>query len=305
MDVQNPLVPNPRMWGPIIDAFKPTKFFAWVGLCCLAIPLFAVGVVCQKADGRLQVFMGVLLFALCSIAGVSVILLLFTTTEWTLSGMLAQRWNPLSYLACYCVSALCYFGSGIICATYVIHDMNGHNEKLHIAVFSTTSLIIASLILIFPDVVKKTPAELGMTPTHFAHVHVVPENVPLFSPTIFPCIPLKFMSPIHMLLVAIGAVFGYYCMVDFLLGVPDDHFADLNVIAVMSCLISGGVTLIIFLGIGIDGMVDGEENHPKMRHLRFAMELAFLFDLITGIILTSLSDSDLFQGYTNEETNSS
>ncbi len=280
----------------------------------MSVPMFAVAVMIYKSrhhPPQLLMFSIFLVIMICG--GVAVIGLLAATTVSTLSGMLAQRWNPLSYLANYFITALCYYASAIICFSYVSDDLQHTGEaddrwQLYLA---TLSLIICSFIMIYPDMTEKTEEELGMIPKAF-HITTTTtrtvvgdekdkEEISLiyvYTAVLYPCVSKSLMFPIHIALIVIGSIMSELVMISQFMKMTHTTIYStpiLNIASLFACIIVSCFAVISFVTMGL--ACNRQETNRIQNRLRFSFELLLLFCMITGLVIAVIADSSIIPGY--------
>ncbi len=265
----------------------------------MSVPMLAVSVMIYKSrhhPPQLLMFSIFLVIMICG--GVAVIGLLAATTLSTLSGMLAQRWNPLSYLANYFITALCYYASAIICFSYVSDDLQHTGEaddrwQLYLA---TLSLIICSFIMIYPDMTEKTEDELGMIPKAF-HIQEQRQSNDeiVYTAVLYPCVSKSMMFPIHIALIVIGSIMSELVMISQLMKMTPTITPILNIASLLSCIIVSCFAVISFVTMGL--ACNRQETNRIQNRLRFSFELLLLFCMITGLVIAVIADSSIIPGY--------
>lgn len=159
-------------WRPMVDAFHSIDSYEMIwlgifGLATMVLPLISLIDMVNNStndhQGKPLVLFTVLLTIIFIFTALSVsLVLIFVTNDWSVSVMLAQRWNPVSYVATYFITALCHFASAWVCAVYVMRHMNGHDDPEWKICCATLSFIFIALSQLFPPAIKVKPEDLGL-----------------------------------------------------------------------------------------------------------------------------------------------
>lgn len=259
---------------------------------------------------------------ICTAAMVSLVLL-FVTNDWSVSVMLAQRWNPVSYAATYFITALCHFASAWVCAVYIMREMQGHGDPEWKICCSALSFIFIALSQLFPPANSMKPVDLGLGGLNVAFA-VVDVNNEEVIPTLIPfsigkeylstvihialrltgkkqsCIIMhtfeKLMRYFCYLLFS-GSIMGYAVIFNFLSNNSDLlHF---NLVLSLGMVILSLVLEVVALIAMVAMMAGSAPRHERDRYKRtfFGLEACFLYCMIIGVVLTVMAESSLFKHY--------
>jgi len=295
-----------------------------LGICSMAVPIYTIAVICRAShysETTPHILMASILMVLTVLSAACASALLVSTNDDSLSGMLAQRWNPISYLAAYFLTALAYFSSALICFSFLA---DGNADNTAKPVLSTLCLMFLSLILVFPDRVEKTATEMGMTPTGYyygsnrqgpgftpaatpmgdASAHPVgqphgaaPGTTMYYTPDVLGWFGPDLMWTVHKLFIALGSIIALIQMGTYL-NKYEGSLHHLTPIAVILCMIMAGLTLLYYFVMStvarFNPTVESVE-YPRAIRLRFVCEMVFLHCLISGMVIISLAQSDTFE----------
>jgi len=145
----------------------------------------------------------VLLLMVCGLA------LFELTNEPSISGMVAQRFNPVGYMCILTITGISFFTSCFILSSAIASTLVNHYDGYMAAdILAALSPIISCLILVFPLVVTKTPAELGMTPRGMPHTVDEANNPVQFKMRFYKGLSPKCHEYLHFAVVLIGVFSG-------------------------------------------------------------------------------------------------
>lgn len=169
-------------WSKTTDKFNDATApwsVIYIIIACLSMffPFWSLGLMLSKLDSYAESVMLVILLIITAFTAVFVLLLHVSTTASFLGQMLAQRWNPLSYVAGLGLTAMCWYSSALMCGVYIIREIHGFDDPHFKPVLSTLSLVFFSLSFWFPDPVQVTDAEIAMTPSAYSVDFTTPGEV--------------------------------------------------------------------------------------------------------------------------------
>lgn len=197
-------------WAPLDDE-KPklSPFWFWLlvswGILTVGFPTFSLSYIVYNAtsdsQGQALQTVTVVLLTIFVCTAVSSMALMLTTNSPSLSVMLSQRWNPISYLTGYFIAALCYFCCAWVGAIFVMRHLLHYVDPQWKIICAILSFLFIALAQLFPRVQKFTPKALGIgertVGVGFAVVDEVDRNE--VYPVLHPCIASKKGVPVFVL----------------------------------------------------------------------------------------------------------
>eukprot|EP00906_Rhabdomonas_costata_P037104 RCo052156 len=218
--------------------------------CVLGIlGLFPLGFA-DPPSSVLQIYFLVMYIIFFVLLGVLGFVMLAITNEDSISGMVAQRYNKVSYLTILLIAGLSFFTSAYIAGNGIARDyLQGYasgNDWL--VILGSLSPLFSSMNLIFPLVVNKTARELFMIPLD------VPFSAPGPEEQLFQMIFIKGFRPfwhrlLHYCAVVVGLVLGYLFVIYDLVVYQSDR--GKWVVELLLLVISASCLALFFVGMKV------------------------------------------------------
>jgi len=165
---------------------------------------------------ELQVFvLSVFLVLVIALICLGIALVVETNTD-SISGMVAQRYNIISYLTIVVIVAISFFSSCFVAAGGIVREQLHYDVDRPMVILGALSPLFTCMILVFPIVVSKSEFELKMNPRLDYRCFNLALCEPFvkisegqFQFSFFPCLSEGWHKIFHFVFVGVGLVLGY------------------------------------------------------------------------------------------------
>jgi len=217
-------------------------------------------------------------------------LLLEWTTEDSLSGMVAQRYNFVSYITILLLTGVAFYTSCFILCGSITSQKQGENPNVAIVILATMSPIVSFCILISPLVVKNNAVGLGFVPlnTELINGGYILFWAPVCLKRMKRNTAYTFQTFFHYFFVAFGVIMGYVAVV-FHIQTGEKWTNQLVLLALGLCV--SGCFMFTFIIISVIG-IQYRNIHSKRSRLYieflglyYYMVLMVMLGVIAGGLL--------------------
>jgi len=283
---------------PNEDEINCKKIFVYIIL--LVIPTILPFILCciliYMLDSRLEQFiMSLFLIFIFLLIFLGVLLLKFTNED-SISGMVAQRFNKISYLTILLIGCVSFFTSCfILCGAITREKLNKTNDYVTVAC-ATFSPIITFLILIFPIVVYKTEKELGMKPNSDDYKIVVKRKYSnlrtkfTFEMKFYKCCSVPVHTLMHFFVVISGVVLGYYSIIKHLSNKKDNYKWVFELLFLV-------ISIIYLLLFAVFDQMNVNREKSSVKRIRLYTEFIGLYYYMVCMIYVSVVAGDVISDF--------
>jgi hypothetical protein len=255
---------------------------------------------------ELQSFvLAVYLVLIIALIFLGVALIAVTNTD-SISGMVAQRYNVISYLTIVVIVAISFFSSCFVVAGGIARELQNYDVDRTMVLLGAISPLLTCMILVAPIVVSKTAEELKMTPDtdyriNFFCIECAPfvraEPIQQDSPQrytlyFFPCFSSNIHTVLHFLAVGSGLALGYASSIMYMSTREYSPSYKWQV----GFLVTSAVCCAIFIAAGaFQELSDLKDNH-ELRRFVFWIEYIGLYFYMITLIYNSILSGNLLTG---------
>jgi len=133
--------------------------------------------------------------------------LLFVTNTDSISGMVAQRFNKISYMTIIVIVGTSFYSSCFILSNGASSEDSGADVQHWYIICASLSPLVSTLILFFPLFIEKDAQELQIIPIG------IPLNANNYSMRFFPRLDSKCHRVLHYLAIVGGLTLGYFTII--------------------------------------------------------------------------------------------
>jgi len=219
-------------------------------------------------------------------------LLLTFTTEDSISGMVAQRYNVISYLSILLIIGVAFYTSCFIACGAIAREKIGKSNTTYIVIFASLSPLISSMILISPLVVKVNAIDLGFVPLD---ANFLDGGYNLFWSTL--CLNRMkretaycFQTLFHYLFVGLGIFLGLYSVIWH---INKSDYSPKHTYELVGALI----TSLFLFAFFVAGLLNLKYANRSSKRVRLYFEFLGLYYYLVMMIYVSCVAGDIIMDF--------